>query len=370
MKLAQNLNADDSRTLLLLGRVEEAIATQEAADAAERRRRTVDELLAAAAEHLEPGAQGGATAAIPKITEALALAPDHAGALALKARADGIFAAERQEAVVQATIRNARSRFAHGKHHAAFKILEDLDPASHPIVADTLKELRQTFQEIEERRRAEQELADKRSRAAALVVTARTAIEGRRFTEALDVLSVARLLDPTSVGLAELTKRALREQAAAAASQPARDEIAADDDATRVILMPGADASRRPADQDATRVILMPGANAHRAPADDATRVILTPGAHAAPGQVGDGVDAAPKTAPHDVKDGAGKDGISPVWRWALIAAAAIIVLIVLFALFRRARPPVNAAHPFPGVSGDGVRQRAEAPSCSGMARA
>ena len=81
-----------------------------------------------------------------------------------------------------------------------FKLLEDLDPASHPLVADTLKELRQTFQEAEERRRAEQELADKRSRVAALVVTARAAIEGRRFTEALDVLSVARLLDPTSVG--------------------------------------------------------------------------------------------------------------------------------------------------------------------------
>ena len=71
-----------------------------------------------------------------------------------------------------------------------------------------------------------------------------------------------------------MTEQALKEQAAAAASQPVRDEIAADEDATRVILMPGADVTRKPADQDATRVILMPGASANRPPADDSTRVI------------------------------------------------------------------------------------------------
>ena len=50
-------------------------------------RRTVDELLAAAAEHLRTADQQphDAILAMRKITEALALAPDHAGAQALKA---------------------------------------------------------------------------------------------------------------------------------------------------------------------------------------------------------------------------------------------------------------------------------------------
>ena len=369
LKIAQQLDADDARTLLLSRQIEDALAKQEAAEAAEHRRRTVDDLLAAATQHLESGAQGAAAAASQKITEALALAPDHGDALALKVRADGLLAAERHEAVVQATIRNARSRFAHGKHQAAFRILEELGPAAHPIIADTLKELRETFQQIEDRRRAEQELADKRSRAAALVLTARLALEGGRFTEALDVLSVARLLDPASAGLAELTKRALREQAAAAAAHPAKEEIEPDDDATRVILMPGGDASRRPADQDATRVILMPGANASRAPADDATRVILTPPAHASAERAGDSEEAPAGTTPDDANTGV-EDRLAPAWRWALIAAAAIVVLIALFALLRHGRPALNTAHPFPGLSRDNVRQLAESSSGSGMARA
>jgi hypothetical protein len=133
--------------------------------------------------------------------------------------------------------------------------------------------------------------------------------------------------------------------------------------------MPGADASRRPADEDATRVILMPGANTNRAPADDATRVILTPPPHSAPERIAGGEGAVRRTAPQDLKGEPDDERLSPAWRWALIAAAAIVVLIVLFALLRHARPPVNAAHQPVGVSSDGVRQRAEAPR-SGTARA
>jgi hypothetical protein len=94
-----------------------------------------------------------------KITRALALVPDHAGAQALKATAEDVIAAQRQAAFIRAAVRNARNRFANGKHQAAFQLLGNLDPSSNPVVADTLKELREALSEIEGRRHAEQELA-------------------------------------------------------------------------------------------------------------------------------------------------------------------------------------------------------------------
>ena len=135
---------------------------REAADAAERLRRTVDELLAAAAEHLQSPDHKAhdATLAMRKITQALALDPGHAGALALKATAETALTAQREAAFIGAAIRNARNRFANGKHQAALQLLENLDASTHPVVAETLKELRGALQEIQERRRAEQEVAE------------------------------------------------------------------------------------------------------------------------------------------------------------------------------------------------------------------
>src|SRR5262249_43997521 len=91
---------------------------------------------------------------------ALALIPDDAGALALQAAAKDALVKQRQAAIVRAGIGNARRRFLNGKHQAALDLLESLDPASHSAVADTLKELRDELLRIEERRRAERELAD------------------------------------------------------------------------------------------------------------------------------------------------------------------------------------------------------------------
>src|SRR5262249_10108469 len=50
-------------------------------------------------------------------------------------------------------LRNARRRFAMGKHQAAIQLLEGLDPASHPPVADALKELRAALTAVDDRRR-------------------------------------------------------------------------------------------------------------------------------------------------------------------------------------------------------------------------
>src|SRR5262245_31059262 len=68
----------------------------------------------------------------------------------------------REAASIDAAIRNARSRFANGKHQSAIQLLEGLDPSAHPVVAEALKELRAALQEIEEKRRIEQEQAEQR----------------------------------------------------------------------------------------------------------------------------------------------------------------------------------------------------------------
>jgi hypothetical protein len=99
------------------------------------------------------------TLAIQKITQALALVPDHAGAQALMVTAEEALAAQRQAAFIRTGVRNARNRFANAKYQAAFQLLENLDPSSNPVVADTLKELREALREIEERKRLEQERA-------------------------------------------------------------------------------------------------------------------------------------------------------------------------------------------------------------------
>jgi tetratricopeptide (TPR) repeat protein len=140
---AASLDPQHPRTLLLSRRVADAIKEQEVADAAERLRRTVDELLAAAEERLRMSDRqlADVTSAKQKIAQALELAPDHAGARALRITADEAFAALREAARVDTVIRNARNRFANGKHQSALRLLEALD-ASNPVVAEALRELR------------------------------------------------------------------------------------------------------------------------------------------------------------------------------------------------------------------------------------
>jgi hypothetical protein len=156
LTLAANLDPHHPRTALLSERVANAIRQREAAAAAEHLRRTIDELLAAAEQHLQsPDRQtADLRLAVQKVTQALALDPGHTGAQALKSTAEEALAAARETARVHAAIRNARSRFANGKYQSALELLEGLDTSAHPIVADTLKELRAARQEIEERQRA------------------------------------------------------------------------------------------------------------------------------------------------------------------------------------------------------------------------
>jgi tetrahydromethanopterin S-methyltransferase subunit B len=294
-------------------------------------RRTVDELLAEATQHLqsvevEPR---GATSALQKINQALALAPEHSGAVALKSTAETALAAQRQNAVILTGIRNARNRFANGKYQAAFQLLENLDPSSNPVVADTLKELREARHEIEERRRTEEELAERQRQIAELTGAARAAIGAERFTEALAALSAARLIDATAAGLAELTEQALLGESRAAAARLARragvkpqaadtparqwidDGLAADADATIVILPPGTDANPRRVDEVEP---LFPGP-AHEDLEHDAREPTL-------------GDDPSPGSRQP-------VDAVSRNVFWGLIVGVAALLLAILAVLFR-----------------------------------
>jgi hypothetical protein len=167
LEQAATLDAQHPRTLLLLERGRDAIKKQEAADAAERLSRTVDELLAAAAEQLHSADRQprDVTSAMQKITQALALAPGHAGGQALKATAEEALAPQLEAARIRAAIRNARNRFAIGKHQAALQLLEKLDPSSHPDVADALKELRGALAQRDEPRAGDTSDTSDRDRA-------------------------------------------------------------------------------------------------------------------------------------------------------------------------------------------------------------
>ena len=222
LKVAASSSPPHPRAVLLSERIEGAIKEQAAAETAEQLRRTVDALLGAATTQLQ-GADPqikDLTLALQKVNQALALAPGHAAAEALKATVESSLAAQREAARIDAAIRSARNRFANGKHQAALQLLEDLDPARHPVVADTLNEMRDALHEIEERRRVEQEAADRRHRTATLVENARADMKAGRFTEALDALSAARAIDATASNLAELTEHARQGQAAAAERVP------------------------------------------------------------------------------------------------------------------------------------------------------
>jgi serine/threonine-protein kinase len=164
---AASLDPHHQRTANLQPRVLEAIKQRDAAEAAERLRKTIDELMTAAEALLRSTDRRAAdvASALQKIGNVLALDPDHEGAKALKTTANEAMAELREAASIEAAIRNARSRFANGKHQSAIHLLEGLDPSKHPLVADTLKELREALAAIEERRRIEQEQAEERRRA-------------------------------------------------------------------------------------------------------------------------------------------------------------------------------------------------------------
>ena len=154
LQIAQDLDVDHARTAGLADlseRVESAIAQQDAAEAAKKRRQAADDLVAAAAARLQAAESQAGDLAVAgrELDQALALEADHAGALAAKVTLDAAVAAGQKAAVIRASIRNARSRFANGKHHAAIRLLESLDPSSDPSVEETLKEFRQKLHDID-----------------------------------------------------------------------------------------------------------------------------------------------------------------------------------------------------------------------------
>jgi serine/threonine protein kinase len=337
LTLAANLDPQHPRTVLLSERVSEAITKQEAAEAAERLRRTVDEVLAAAAEHLRSSDRhpDEALLAMQKITQALALAPDHAEAQALKTKAEAALAAQREAAFVQAAIRNARSRFANGKHQSALQLLENLDSAAHPAVADTLKELRAALQEIQERRRAELELAQRRQRIATLIVNARAAIDGKRFTEAIEALSLAQSLDATAAGLSELTEEALRGQSAATAAA-ARLESPRSGTRPKPDERPAVDEDQTSANEDATRLYVpVLAADAKPRGADEEDLLATTPTSQ----NQDEGTQELKLTKSSTASQVPRAEAAGRPWSWGLIVALCVLILAILVALFVLSRP-------------------------------
>ena len=343
VKLAQSLDPDHPRTAKLREQVEQAIAQQEVAAAAERRHQEAESLVAAAAARLQattPPASDLALA-VKEIDQALALEPEHAAALALKVTAEAAVAAEQEAAVIRASIRNARTRFANGKHQAAFQLLEKLDAVAHPIVEETLKELRAAYHEIEERRRVEQERLERERQLATLIGTARAAIKAARFTDALEALSTVRSIDSSVSGLEELTEQARRGQAGESATARGLDDdrLASDEDATRVILIDAKGTPREADDKARSR----PTASRERDRGDE------------------DGAGTGTWN-PEAVQR---KESRNRTWLWVVAAVVGILVFLLLGALYRYtpatsrvgARPAVHS-RTFALARMDGSRPR------------
>ena len=316
ISLARHLDAESARMASLFDRVQQAIAEQEAAAAAERRRQEIETLVATAAGRLDASTPQAAelALAVKEIDRVLSLEPEHAGALALKVKAQAAVAAEQQASVIRASIRNARTRFANGKHQAAFQLLESLDPATHPIVEETLKELRAAFHEIEERRRIEQERLDRERQLATLIGTARAAINAGRFKDALDSLAAARLIDESADGLAELTEQAQRGQSGKPTASRRVDD------------------NRLASDADATRVILLPPKGSLRPPDEKARPVPPTP-----PRDRDEGDREATGTWNREAAQSTGSG--SQTWMWIAAAVAAVVLLLLLGVVYRYSRP-------------------------------
>src|SRR5262249_33330072 len=188
---------------------------KEAAEAAERLRREVEALVRSASARLEASGDNaaGLSAALSDVNRALELDPSNAEAASGKRGIDAAIAARREAARVRAAIDNAGRRFANGKHQAAIKLLEEFDPPDQPDIVRALGQLRTALQVIEEKRRAEQERLERQQRAAALVNDARTALQERRFDDALQMLASAEEVEATAADVAALRAEVIREQA-------------------------------------------------------------------------------------------------------------------------------------------------------------
>jgi serine/threonine protein kinase len=251
------------RALSLSGSSTDALKVREAVDearkelaAAQERARQLDAAVESARQNLASGALDAASAAV---SEALALDPSSATALALKDQVEAAFVAKRkaeEDARAKSVIDAARRTFAAGKTDAALQMLSSFTPA-HPLVTTTLGELQIEAKEMERRREIErvkreiaqkledaavrmreqdfeavlaqvkhvlahdakhpdalalkkraEEALERRRQVAAELATAKKLIDAKKFQEA--ILAVARVaaLDPAAPGLADARRAA------------------------------------------------------------------------------------------------------------------------------------------------------------------
>ncbi len=234
------LDDSEERAIAQLDRIHAAFDEQQAL--AERRHQEVETLVATAAARLDDATPQATelALAVKEIERALSLDPEHAGALQLRMTAQAAVAAEQKASVIRASIRNARTRFANGKHQAAFQLLESLDPAANPLVEEALAELHDALLKVEESSRSEQKRVDRKRQLAAYISTARAAINAGRFKDALDALAAARSIDDSADGLEALTEQAQHGHSGGPSSdQGVNDDTSTSDaDATRVLLPP------------------------------------------------------------------------------------------------------------------------------------
>jgi serine/threonine protein kinase len=251
------------RALSLSESSPEALKVREAVDearrelaAAQERARQLDAAVESARQNLASGALDAASAAV---SEALALDPSSAGALALKVQVETAFVAKRkaeEDARAKSVIDAARRTFAAGKTDAALQMLSSFTPA-HPLVTTTLGELQIEAKEMERRReieRVKREIAQKLEDAAARMraqdfeavlaqvkdvlahdakhpdalalkkraeealerkrqvavelATAKKLIDGKKFQEAILAVGRVAALDPAAPGLTDARRAA------------------------------------------------------------------------------------------------------------------------------------------------------------------
>jgi tetratricopeptide (TPR) repeat protein len=99
---------------------------------------------------------GDLETALTCTNQALALDPADIDAVHLKSEIEHAVAARKQEARIRAAVDDARRTFISGEHDAALRLLE-VQPASNPLVATALEELRSAQRAIEQRQRAARE---------------------------------------------------------------------------------------------------------------------------------------------------------------------------------------------------------------------
>ena len=121
----------------------------------------------------------------------------------------------RRAASIRLEIEEARRRFADGQHEAALQSLENLDPASHPVVAEALEDLRSAFEEVQAERRIQAERAEQHRRVDALLRDGRKALQNHRLDDAERLLDTLREVDAGAAEASGFAEHVAEAQAAA-----------------------------------------------------------------------------------------------------------------------------------------------------------